>query len=57
MRNPFHATFGVSPPLLVGRDQALEEFVEALEDGGGYVGGRSASISPESVGLSRVVSV
>lgn len=38
MRNPFHASFGVSPPLLVGRDELLEDFVEALEDGPGSAG-------------------
>ena len=38
MRNPFHASFGVSPPLLVGRDELLEDFVEALEDGPGAAG-------------------
>lgn len=38
MANPFHPTFGVSPPLLVGRDHLLEEFVEALEDGPGSAG-------------------
>jgi hypothetical protein len=38
MANPFHASFGVSPPLLVGRDAVLEEFVEALEDGPGSSG-------------------
>lgn len=49
MRNPFHASFGVSPPLLVGRDELLEDFVEALEDGPGsasratlYTGARGA---------------
>jgi len=36
--NPFHPSFGVSPPLLVGRDQLLDEFVEALEDGPGSSG-------------------
>lgn len=35
---PFHASFGVSPPLLVGRDGVLEDFVEALEDGPGSSG-------------------
>ena len=29
---------GVSPPLLVGRDELLEDFVEALEDGPGSAG-------------------
>lgn len=38
MRNPFHASFGVSPPLLVGRDDVLEDFAEALEDGPGSAG-------------------
>ncbi len=38
MSNPFHASFGVSPPLLVGRDGLLENFVEALEDGPGASG-------------------
>jgi hypothetical protein len=38
MANPFHASFGVSPPLLVGRESVLEDFVEALEDGPGSSG-------------------
>jgi len=33
--NPFKPSFGVSPPLLVGRDPLIEEFVEGLEDGPG----------------------
>ena len=35
MGNPFKPSFGVSPPLLVGRDELIEEFDEALEDGPG----------------------
>lgn len=31
--NPFTPSFGVSPPLLVGRDSAIEAFAEALEEG------------------------
>lgn len=38
MANPFHASFGVSPPLLVGRESVLQDFVEALEDGPGSSG-------------------
>jgi hypothetical protein len=38
MSNPFHASFGVSPPLLVGRDDLLDDFAEALEDGPGSAG-------------------
>lgn len=36
--NPFKPSFGVSPPLLVGRDALIEEFAEALEDGPGSAG-------------------
>jgi hypothetical protein len=36
--NPFHPTFGVSPPLLVGRDDLLVSVVEAIEDGPGAPG-------------------
>lgn len=35
MANPFTATFGVSPPLLVGRDGLLADFAQGLEDGPG----------------------
>jgi hypothetical protein len=49
MPNPFHPSFGVSPPLLVGRDLILEEFADALDDGPGsaaratlYTGARGA---------------
>ncbi len=34
-KNPFHPTFGVSPPLLVGRDSLIEAVAEAIEDGPG----------------------
>lgn len=49
MQNPFHASFGVSPPLLVGRSRVLDDFAEALDDGPGasgratlYTGARGA---------------
>lgn len=32
--SPFEPTFGASPPLLVGRDDQLDEFVSCLEAGG-----------------------
>lgn len=38
MGNPFKPSFGVSPPLLAGRDELIEEFDEALEDGPGAAG-------------------
>lgn len=37
-RNPFTPTFGVSPPLLVGRSELLDDFATALEDGPGAPG-------------------
>ena len=38
MPNPFTPSFGVSPPLLVGREEPLDRFAEALEDGPGSPG-------------------
>ncbi|MGH9092017.1 MAG: ATP-binding protein [Acidimicrobiales bacterium] len=40
-RNPFTPTFGVTPPLLVGRDEVIEQFAESLDDHPG-AGGRIA---------------
>ncbi|WP_050672114.1 ATP-binding protein [Luteipulveratus halotolerans] len=36
--NPFSPSFGTSPPLLVGRDEQLTVFIEALEEGVGAPG-------------------
>ena len=38
MRNPFKPSAGARPPLLVGRQDALEQFREGLEDGPGAPG-------------------
>lgn len=38
MRNPFKPTFGATPPLLVGRDELVDEFAGALLDGPGAAG-------------------
>lgn len=38
MPNPFSPSFGVSPPLLVGRDGLIEEFAAAIDDGPGSAG-------------------
>ena len=47
VRSPFTPTFGVTPPLLVGRGDLLDEFDDALDAGPGapgratvYTGGR-----------------
>lgn len=50
MPNPFHASFGVSPPLLVGRDDVLDDFVEALEDGPGSAGRATLYTGPRGAG-------
>lgn len=49
MTNPFKPSFGVSPPLLAGRDDLIEEFADGLDDGPGspsratlYTGARGA---------------
>jgi len=34
-RNPFRPSFGTTPPLLVGRDAAIAEYEDALDDGPG----------------------
>lgn len=38
MSNPFKPTAGMTPPVLVGREQALENFSYALDDGVGAPG-------------------
>jgi hypothetical protein len=48
--NPFHPSFGVSPPLLVGRDELLEGFDEALEDGPGAAGRATLYTGPRGAG-------
>jgi len=48
--NPFHPSFGVSPPLLVGRDDLINEFVEAIEDGPGSAGRATLYTGPRGAG-------
>ncbi len=38
MTNPFKPTAGATPPLLVGRNRVIEEFLESLDDGPGAPG-------------------
>ena len=38
MRSPFKPTFGATPPLLAGRDELINAFADALEDGPGAAG-------------------
>ena len=37
-RNPFKPTAGATPPLLVGRQGIIEEFMESISDGPGAPG-------------------
>ncbi|GAA4428746.1 ATP-binding protein [Georgenia halophila] len=50
MRNPFKPTAGASPPLLVGREEALGEFVESIHDGPGAPGRLTIFTGPRGVG-------
>ncbi|WP_448058907.1 ATP-binding protein [Cellulomonas hominis] len=49
-RNPFRPTAGATPPLLVGRQEILEEFAESLDDGPGAPGRLSLFTGPRGVG-------
>jgi len=49
-KNPFHPTFGVSPPLLVGRDSLIESVAEAIEDGPGAPGRATLYTGPRGSG-------
>jgi len=48
--NPFHPTFGVSPPLLVGRDGLLTDVAEALQAGPGDPGRATLYTGPRGSG-------
>ena len=56
MFNPFHPSFGVSPPLLVGRDDLVEEFVEAIENGPGASGRATLYTGPRGAGKTVLLS-
>ncbi len=48
--NPFRPTFGTSPPLLVGREQLLDAFVSALDEGPGSPGRATVYTGARGVG-------
>ena len=56
MRNPFKPTAGARPPLLVGRDRALDTFAEGLEDGPGAPGLLTIFTGPRGVGKTVMLS-
>ena len=48
--NPFRATFGAAPPLLVGRSDAIRDFGFALDEGPGAHERISLIIGPRGIG-------
>jgi hypothetical protein len=60
--NPFHPSFGVSPPVLVGRDRVLEDVALGLDEGPGaleraslIIGVSGAQSHPGGVGVRAYV--
>ena len=56
MRNPFKPTAGARPPLLVGREHALEMFEEGLDNGSGAPGLLTIFTGPRGVGKTVMLS-
>ncbi|EME64998.1 hypothetical protein G352_12212 [Rhodococcus ruber BKS 20-38] len=50
MRNPFRPSFGVTPPLLVGRGDLVEDFGASLDDGPGAPGRATLYTGARGVG-------
>lgn len=50
MTNPFTPTFGVTPPLLVGRDAEIATVLDALDDGVGSPGRATLVTGPRGAG-------
>lgn len=50
VRNPFKATLGATPPLLVGRADTIEDFGFALDDGVGAHERISLVVGPRGIG-------
>lgn len=48
--NPFKPTAGANPPLLVGRDQLVDEFTESIDNGPGAPGRLSIFTGPRGIG-------
>lgn len=49
-RNPFKPSAGAPPPLLVGRQEDVDSFVESIEDGPGAPGRLTIFTGPRGVG-------
>ncbi|EMQ96728.1 ATP-binding protein [Paeniglutamicibacter gangotriensis] len=55
MANPFKPTAGAEPPHLIGREDALDLFVEGLEDGAGAPGLLSIISGPRGIGKTALL--
>lgn len=55
MANPFKPTAGAEPPHLIGREDALELFIEGLEDGAGAPGLLSIISGPRGIGKTALL--
>jgi len=55
-QNPFKPTAGATPPLLIGREDVLEEVTESLEDGPGAPGRLVLFTGPRGVGKTVMLS-
>ena len=54
-RNPYKATLGATPPLLVGRDEAIRDFSYALDDGPGTHERISLTVGPRGIGKTALL--
>jgi hypothetical protein len=55
VRDPFHPTFGASPPLFVGREDLIEDVVEAVENGPGSMGRASLFTGARGTGKTALL--
>lgn len=55
-RNPFRPTAGSTPPLLVGRDDVLQEFGDSLDDGPGSPARLALFTGPRGIGKTVMLS-
>jgi hypothetical protein len=55
-KDPFSPSFGTTPPLLVGRDEVIQDFEYALENGPGQQGRASLYVGNRGVGKTVLLS-
>lgn len=55
-RNPFKPTAGKMPPVLVGRDKVINDFIEGLENGEGAPGRLMRITGPRGSGKTVLLS-